>query len=409
MEMIDVRTVRLILAALLAGASPLLVTVAASAAPPGSPAITLARPTGPLPTGTALLHLTDPARPDPLDPQHRPREVMAQLWYPSLPAPGKPLAPYAQPAEAAGLQKFYPVPAGAFTATTHSRLGASMLPGRHKMIFFHHGLCAARTDTTAINEQLASLGFVVVALGNTHESPAVEFPGGRGETTSDAAYCKAGGDPFSAANQAILQHLLAVRVADTRWVLDQIDRFNRGVSVAGLPTGFRGSVDTTSVGMFGHSFGGATTAAVLREDPRFVAGLNLDGFVIGPVAQEGLSKPFLVLGSSFHEPSQDQSWTTFLPALSGWHRWFRLTNAGHYRFIDLGGSVRKWGLEEQIKPVDPETWRTTFGDIDDRQSQRIVTRLTAGFFVQFLYGLPDPALQNPTRMFPEVQDLTDQI
>lgn len=403
------RNVRLILAALLIGASPLLVPAGASAAPPAPASITLARPTGPLPTGTALLHLTDPARPDPLDPQHGPREVMAQLWYPALPAPGKPLAPYAPPGEAAGLQGFYPVPAGAFTATTHSRLGAPMLFGRHKVIFFHHGLCAARTDTTVINEQLASLGFVVVALGNTHESPAVEFPGGRVETTSDKAYCTAGGDPFSAANQAVLQELLAVRVADTRWVLDQLDHFNRGATVPGLPKGFRGSVDTARVGMFGHSFGGATAAAVLREDPRFVAGINLDGFAIGPVAKEGLSKPFLVLGSSYHEPGQDQSWTTFLPALSGWHRWFRLTDTGHYRFIDLGGSVRKWGLEEQIKPVDPETWRITFGDIDDRQSQRIVTRLTAGFFVQFLYGIPDPALQHPAHFFPEVQDMTDQI
>jgi hypothetical protein len=33
-----------------------------------------------------------------------------------------------------------------------------VFPGRHKVVFFHHGLCASRTDTTAINEQLASRG-----------------------------------------------------------------------------------------------------------------------------------------------------------------------------------------------------------------------------------------------------------
>jgi dienelactone hydrolase len=414
--MIDVRPVRPTLAALLLGVSALLAPASAVAAPPsatdppGPASITLAQPTGPLPTGTALLHLTDPARIDPLDPQHRPREVMAQLWYPSRPAPGLPLAPYAPPGEAAGLQTFYPVPAGAFTATTHSRAGAPMLPGRHKVIFFYHGLCASRTDTTVINEQLASLGFVVVALANTHESWAVEFPGGRVETTSDPEFCTVGSDPFSAASQAVLQKLLAVRVADTRWVLDQLDLFDRGAAtVSGLPPHFRGSVNTSRVGMFGHSFGGATTAAVLHEDPRFVAGVNLDGLVVGPVAQAGLSKPFLILGSSYHAPGQDQSWTTFLPALSGWHRWLRLSDAGHYRFVDLGGSVRKWGLEEQIKPTAPDVWQLNFGDIDDRQSQRIVTRLTAGFFVQFLYGLPDPTLQHPTLFFPQVRDMTSQI
>ena len=41
----------------------------------------------------------------------------------------------------------------------------------------------------------------------------------------------------------------------------------------------------------------------------------------------------------------DPSWSMFLSALSGWHKWYRLRDAGHYRFIDLGGSVRKRGLE----------------------------------------------------------------
>jgi predicted dienelactone hydrolase len=409
---INVRRTGLVFATAVSLLSVMFVAGSATAAtvPTDNPAaITLARPTGPLPTGTVRLHLVDRTRPDPLDPDSGPREVMVQLWYPALPAPGRPLAPYAPPGEAAGLQRTYPVPAGAFTATTHSRLGAPVFPGRHKVVFFHHGLCASRTDTTAINEQLASLGFIVAALANTHESPAVEFPGGRVETTTDPTFCLAGGDPFSEANQAILQRLLAVRVADTRWVLDQLDRVNRGARLAGLPHGIAGSMDTARVGMFGHSFGGATTAAVMSQDPRFVAGVNLDGFIIGPVATTGLDRPFLVLGSSYHAPGQDPSWSTFLPALSGWHRWYRVNDAGHYRFIDLGGSVRKWGLEEQIKPTDPETWRLVFGDIDDRTSQRIVIDLTAAFFRRFLHHRPAPILEHPTRRYPQVEDMTGTI
>jgi predicted dienelactone hydrolase len=376
-------------------------------------AITLARPTGPFRTGTTLIHLRDQTRIDPLDPRQRQREVMAQLWYPAAAAPDQPFAPYAPPGEAAGLQATYPVPAGAFTATTHSRLRAPVLPGRHKVVFFHHGLCASRTDTTAVNEELASRGFVVVALANTHESPAVEFPGGRVETTTDPNFCLAGGDPFSPANQAILRRLLDVRVADTRFVLDQLERINRGANpdASGnpLPRGLTHSLDTARVGMFGHSFGGGTTAAVMRADRRFVAGVNLDGFIIGPVAQTGLDRPFLVLGSSYHEPGQDPSWGQFLPRLTGWHRWFRVNDAGHYRFIDLGGSVRKWGLEEVIKPTDPETWRLVFGDIGDRVSQEIVIRLTSAFFGRFLHGRPSPLLHSPERFYPQVEDRTDLI
>ncbi len=412
MRLLNFAATAVLTAALLPGttasAAPTAKTQAADN--PTEVAITLADPTGPFPTGTVRVHLRDDNRIDPLDPQSRPREVMAQLWYPSVPAPGRDLAPYAPPGEAAGLQATYEVPPGAFTATTHSRIGTPVWPGRHPVVFFHHGLCASRTDTTAVNEQLASLGFIVVALANTHESPAVEFPGGRVETTTDRAFCQAGGDPFSEANQAMLQRLLNVRVTDTRFVLDQLERINRGgnpdASGNPLPRGLAGSMNTARVGMFGHSFGGGTAAAVLAADPRFVAGINLDGLIIGPVARQGLTKPFLMLGSSYHEPGQDPSWTTFLPRLTGWHRWLRINDAGHYRFIDLGGSVRKWGLEEQIKPNDPETWRLVFGDIDDRLSQEIVIRLTSAFFCQFLYGIPAPILNHPQRFYPLIEDRT---
>jgi predicted dienelactone hydrolase len=165
-------------------------------------------------------------------------------------------------------------------------------------------------------------------------------------------------------------------------------------------------MDTRRVGIFGHSFGGATAAAVMHSDRRFVAGVNLDGLLVGPVATAGLDRPFLLLGSSYHGPDQDPSWATFLPALRGWHRWFRLADAGHYRFIDLGGSVAKWGLEEDIWPTDPETWRLVFGDIDDRLSQEMVVRLTASFFERFLHHEPAPILDRPADYYPEIEDRT---
>lgn len=382
-------------AALLIGGSPA-AAPGAHASAADDVAITLPRPTGPYPTGTTLVHMRDERRVDPLDPAGGKRELMVQLWYPARPAPGKPLAAYAPPGEAAALQVMQPdVPAGGFTAATNSRLGAPVRPGVHKVVFFHHGLCASRTDTTAVNEQLASLGYVVVALGSTHESWAVEFPDGRVVGPSDLAFCGAGGDPFSEEGQAILNKLLAVRVADTRFVLDRL------AAGAGLPPGLAGAMDTRRVGMFGHSFGGGTAAAVLHADRRFVAGVDLDGFVIGPVAKTGLSKPFLVLGSSYHDTVLDPSWADFLPRLRGWHRWLRLLDAGHYRFMDLGGSAGRWGLKEKMPP---EAWRLNFGDIGDARSQEILVSVTAAFFQKFLCGQREPIPD-----YPELEDRTHLI
>jgi len=102
------------------------------------------------------------------------------------------------------------------------------------------------------------------------------------------------------------------------------------------------------MGMYGHSFGGSAAAAVLAADSRFVAGIDVDGFVIGPVSKQGVDKPFLVVGVASHDKKLDPSWKTFLPALAGgnaWHRWSGVKNSGHYRFIDLGGSVTKWACQ----------------------------------------------------------------
>ncbi len=41
--------------------------------------------------------------------------------------------------------------------------------------------------------------------------------------------------------------------------------------------GSRHRLRTRQVGVFGHSFGGATAAQVMLNDTRFVAGVNLDG------------------------------------------------------------------------------------------------------------------------------------
>lgn len=132
-------------------------TTAASSGgkPIGAPTATsldLPAPTGASPTGTTLLHLRDNARVDALDPRSGKRELMVQVWYPAEKS-DRPLAPYA-PAGEAALQKFYPVAAGAFSVLTHSRTDAPASSGKRPVVFFHHGLCGSRTDSTIVAEQL---------------------------------------------------------------------------------------------------------------------------------------------------------------------------------------------------------------------------------------------------------------
>jgi dienelactone hydrolase len=348
----------------------------------------LPTPHGPFPVGTKIVHMVDRDRVDPLVPGREPRELMVQLWYPAVPI-GR-TAPYMPPLEAQALEHDHSLPTGSIsTAMTDSRVDAPALPGRRPVILFYPGLCGDRTDTTFIDQELASAGFVVVAMASTHESAEVEFPGHR-LVTSAPNICQAGEDPFSPANQKILQRLQALHVADVRFVLRELGRMRDGPGM-----------DLNRVGMFGHSTGGSTTAEAMHEIGRIKAGIDLDGLILGPVEKTGLHKPFLMFGSDYHNVSMpDPSWQEFLPKLSGWHQWLRLKQAGHYRFTDLAGSSRRWDLKQKL---DPQTWTLDFGNIGDRRAMTVVGTYVTAFFELFLGHRSEPILNHPSSRFPEVQ------
>ena len=379
------------------------------AAPPAGAAddvaIYLRQPTGPYQTGTTRLHLVDEDRADDLAPTPRARELMVQVWYPAVPS--GPKAPYAPAQEAADLQAYYPVPPGAFSAAvTSSRVRAPAVPGLHPVVLAYHGLCAARTDLTALSQELASKGFVVVAIGSTYEASLVEFPGGRVERTSDPEFCgAASGDIESPANLAMLNKLQRVRAGDVSFVLDDLAALRRGhnpdADGARIPAFLAHSLDLGRVGIFGHSMGGATAAWATAADPRIDAGVDLDGLFVGPVRQTGLTKPFLVIGSEYHNTTlPDPTWADVLPKLDGWHRWLRLRQSGHYRFVDLGGSAEQWNLRATMPP---DAWPANFGDIGDHRSQHVVLRYTTAFFERFLKGQREPLLDKPSPKYPEVE------
>ena len=54
-------------------------------------------------------------------------------------------------------------------------------------------------------------------------------------------------------------------------------------------------MDLQRLGIFGHSFGGATALEFCHKDSRCKAVLDMDGIPFGSVVPEGLSKPGMFL------------------------------------------------------------------------------------------------------------------
>ena len=87
---------------------------------------------------------------------------------------------------------------------------------------------------------------------------------------------------------------------DVVFVLNQIEKLNQ----SDKDNRFTGRMDTSRIGMFGHSYGGATAAQVLVEDSRVKATINMDGTLYGEnVPKSRVGKPFLIMNAETSDDS----------------------------------------------------------------------------------------------------------
>jgi predicted dienelactone hydrolase len=333
-----------VLVAALALAAP------AAAAPP----VTLPPLAGPSAVGTVALRIVVPAR-------HR--QLMVQLFYPTSAPQGHPLAPYMPARTAALFERAVGLPAGTVARIrTRARLGAPVSAGRHPVLLYSPGSSELRSDATALVENLASLGYVVVTIDHTGESELVEFPGGRIVRGS-----------FVDTGPASNERAIGIRVADVRDVLDRLALLDgRGR--------FAGSLELARTGMFGFSLGGATAAAAMLADPRIRAGADLDGSIYGRVVSIGLARPFLLLLERrvlLHDPSI----RSFHAHLRGPRPVGVLAGSAHDSFTDL-----TW-VKPQLERLAPRiAAQIDVGTVAPARALAFETRALRAFFARTLRG-----------------------
>jgi predicted dienelactone hydrolase len=354
--------------------------------------LVLPEPTGHERIGTVSLHLIDRSRPDPWVPTTPVREIMVQIWYPAKDVRPYPRAPWVSPGVAARIN---PPGSPVLLPDTHAHAGATVDRGRHPVVVYSPGLGLERTASTALVEDLASHGYIVVTIDHTHDAQLVEFPGGRIETQAMPQPTE---DPADEAR--IIAKALQARVADTRFTLDQLARINRGHNPdAGqrpLPRGLRGALDLSRVAMFGHSLGGATAAETMYEDPRVKAGLNMDGSVSGPVVTAGLDRPFLLMASQGHGEDDDETWDSLWAHLRGPRHWLQLDGSGHMSFTDLQVLYPQAG-------VPPEAMEPAFGTIDGERAVAVQRAYVRAFFDRYLCHGNGKLLAGPSPRYPELR------
>ncbi|MEU6061262.1 dienelactone hydrolase family protein [Streptomyces sp. NPDC047097] len=296
-------------------------------------------PSGRFAVGTRVVQWTDPGRAESFtaDPDDR-RTVVVQLWYPARQSPaGTRRAPYLGRTEqeartvsdalasGVGLPGF--LVDGVTEARTHAVVDAPVAEGggRFPVVLFSPGSNGVRTQNTAWAEELASHGYVVAALDHPYDSAAVVLADGR----TIRARTASSGSREKDAKLAV--GWTAVRAADLRFVLTRLERPGR--ETTGPLTG---RLDTGRVAVTGHSMGGAAALQAARQDRRFDAVIDLDGFPHGP-ASPSLHQPVLALTQALTPATDPQYPPRLTEALE--HSTapsYRLTvpGAAHLTFMD---------------------------------------------------------------------------
>jgi dienelactone hydrolase len=252
----------------------------------------LPRPTGSHRVASEIFRWSDRSRPETLtsDPADH-RQVIAQAWYPTDTAGGRPV-PYFEaqdklPGSVAGLPSFMYASFGEID--THGTFDAPISRAQRTwpVLVFSPGLGVPREEYTSLSTELASRGFIVIALSAPYESAPTVLADGRvvGQTVHP--------DVMGPPPHPELQRLIDMRAADASFVLDRL----AALAAEDRRSPLAGHLDLRHVGIVGHSLGGATAVQVLAADSRFKVGVNLDGKLFGTQPDARLRQPLLWMQS----------------------------------------------------------------------------------------------------------------
>lgn len=165
---------------------------------------------------------------------------------------------------------------------------------KYPLIIFSHGLGGNRTQNTIMIEELASHGYVVIGIEHAYDANISVFNNG------DIADYRSGINYERRNNQRLSPEefweirlpQLKTRSADVGFILDRIEDGN-------FPSKIIDIIDVDNIGIFGHSFGGATSIYSSYSDNRIDACINLDGWmVVVPenIIDEGINQDFMYIG-----------------------------------------------------------------------------------------------------------------
>ena len=262
------------------------------------------------------------------------------------------------------------------------------------VVLFSPGEATTRLFYSVIAQTVASSGYIVVTIDAPYDVDIVEYPDGSTALIN-----------ITIANQGLLVDIdlaCAARAQDATFVLDQL----RNASVVSqLIPGSSHGLNVSKVGMFGHSLGGAATAAAMVNESRIAGGVAMDGALFGPVVQSGLDRPFMFMAHTNHTRTSVptdidpyHSWSQFWANQRAWKLDIMLANSQHYTFTDFPIVLETLGIVSNATT----NAKLLVTDLNGARALNIVTTYVTAFLDMVLKCKSPALLQGPVAAFPEV-------
>jgi dienelactone hydrolase len=258
----------------------------------------LPSPTGKHKVGRMSIHLTDENRFEiySTEKKDKKRELVVWIWYPTAPVFDFKRAIYL-PDKWSEADFVYGVKMGTRAFQCHSFENAPVAESQTTypiIIFTQTGFSVL--SYSAIIEEIASHGYIVVGINHTYDAPVTVFSDGRVIPVSPRFMEGVNSQVGSIEESLRFRAAVAdYKTADIKFVADQLERINKRSSV------LAGRLELTGLGVFGHSLGGNAALEFCRKDDRCKLAVNLDGANWNEVGKVGLKKPAMIIAAEHPE------------------------------------------------------------------------------------------------------------
>lgn len=381
------------------------------------PVYKLPKPTGIYKVGTQTFNFLDESRNEIFtDNQNDKRQLVVQIWYPAGSVKNKKQGNLFPKDKSIFNEykrlygKAWGIPGFILDywkyVKNNSFRGAEILSnkGSFPLIIISHGMANGSVLHTSQAENLASHGYIVAAVDHTYSTTATAFLNGKvtGFETDIS------GKKFS--DEGVRYE--NVWTEDIAFVIDQIEKLNNGDKM------FSKRINMNSIGVMGHSFGGATAFNALYLNPKIDVGIDMDGSLCIVDNRMDIKKPFMFMLSENYFGAKNFEKNISDEEL----RKHRLTRDEYIKLVErsekeeqiMKSVLRNGGTRIYIKGTEHMNFndlqlisrivrftRQT-GDIDELRSWNIVNNYIIDFFNLHLKGINSKLLTGPNKEYPEV-------